>query len=579
MIEKLLVANRGEIAVRAFRAANELGVRSVAVYAPEDRDSVHRLKADESYEIGVAGRPVSTYLNAELIVETAERVGADGVYPGYGFLAESPLLASRCEEAGVVFVGPPADVLELAGNKTRAREVAERAGVPVLAASAPITGGADGRAAAGALGYPLFVKAAMGGGGRGIWMVRSEEELEAALTGATREAEAAFGDGTVYLEQALLPARHIEVQLLADAAGKIVHVFERDCSVQRRHQKVIEITPAPGLDGDLRERICAAAVAFGREIGYVNAGTVEFLLGADGRFAFIEINPRIQVEHTVTEETTDIDLVRAQILIASGASLEELGIAQEGIRQRGVAVQCRVTTENPGKRFRPDAGRITAYRSPGGAGIRLDEGSAFVGAEVSPYFDPLLVKVTACGQNLASAAARARRAVAELRVRGVSTNQSFLLALLRAPEFLAGLTHTGFVDEHPDLIMADPGADRASRLLARLGETTVNREREPPAGIADPRAKLPEVAAEKPVAGSRQRLLELGPAGFAAALRAQQAVALTDTTLRDAHQLLLATRMRTFDMVVAAPALAHGMPGLLSLECWAARPSTWRCDS
>ena len=408
MIEKLLVANRGEIAVRAFRAANELGVRSVAVYAPEDRDSVHRLKADESYEIGVPGRPVSTYLNAELIVDLAQSVGADAVYPGYGFLAESPVLARCCEAAEVTFVGPPPGVLELAGDKTRAREVAQRAGVGVLAASAPITEGAVGREAATALGYPLFVKAAMGGGGRGMRLVRSPEELDAALAGAIREAEAAFGDGTVYLEQALLPARHIEVQLLADATGAIVHLFERDCSVQRRHQKVIEITPAPNLDAQVRERICAAALAVGREIGYVNAGTVEFLLGPDGAFAFIEINPRIQVEHTVTEETTDIDLVRAQILVASGATLAELGIEQEGIRQRGVALQCRVTTENPGNGFRPDAGRITAYRSPGGAGIRLDEGSAFVGAEVSPFFDPLLVKVTARGPTLQSAAARAR---------------------------------------------------------------------------------------------------------------------------------------------------------------------------
>ena len=568
MIEALLVANRGEIAVRAFRAANELGVRSIAVYVPEDRDSVHRLKADESYEIGEPGHPVSNYLDAQLIVDLAVAVGADAIYPGYGFMAENPVLARTAQAAGIRFVGPPAEVLGLAGDKTRAREIARRAGVGVLDASDPVRDAAAASSAAQALGFPLFVKAALGGGGRGMRLVSSLQELPRALDGAMREALAAFGDDTVYLEQAMLRARHIEVQILADAAGGIVHLFERDCSLQRRHQKVIEVTPAPGLDNELRERICEAGVAVAREIGYENAGTVEFLLDPSGRFAFIEMNTRIQVEHTVTEETTDVDLVRAQILIAGGATLEDLGLSQAGIRQRGVALQCRVTTENPANGFRPDAGRITAYRSPGGAGIRLDEGSAFVGAEVSPYFDPLLVKVTARGPDLRSAAARAGRAIAELRVRGVSTNQSFLRALLRHPDFLAGSVHTTFVDEHPDLISANPGADRASRLLSRLTDVTINREREPPPGLIDPREKLPPLAAKAPPAGSRQRLLELGPAAFAAALRAQPAVAVTDTTLRDAHQSLFATRMRTFDMLGAAGHLARELPELLSLECW-----------
>jgi pyruvate carboxylase len=568
MIEALLVANRGEIAVRAFRAANELGVRSIAVYVPEDRDSVHRLKADESYEIGAPGHPVSNYLDAQLIVDLAVAVGADAIYPGYGFMAENPVLARSAQAAGVRFVGPPAEVLGLAGDKTRAREIARRAGVPVLDASDPVRDATAAGSIAEQLGFPLFVKAALGGGGRGMRLVSSPEELPRALDGAMREALAAFGDDTVYLEQAMLMARHIEVQILADGAGEIIHLFERDCSLQRRHQKVIEVTPAPGLDADLRRRICDAGVAVAREIGYENAGTVEFLLDGSGRFAFIEMNPRIQVEHTVTEETTDVDLVRAQILIAGGATLEDLGLSQDSIRQRGVALQCRVTSENPANGFRPDAGRITAYRSPGGAGIRLDEGSAFVGAEVSPFFDPLLVKVTARGPDLRSAAARAGRAVAELRVRGVSTNQSFLRALLRHPDFLAGKVHTTFVDEHPDLISADPGADRASRLLARLTDVTINREREPPAGLIDPREKLPPLPAGKPADGSRQRLLELGPAAFAAALRAAPAVAVTDTTLRDAHQSLFATRMRTFDMLGAAGHLAREMPELLSLECW-----------
>jgi pyruvate carboxylase len=567
MIEALLVANRGEIAIRAFRAANELGVRSIAVYVPEDRDSVHRLKADESYEIGAPGHPVSTYLDAQLIVDLALEVGADAIYPGYGFMSENPELARSCQAAGVIFVGPPPAVLGLAGDKTRAREAARAAGVVVLDASGPLREVAAGLEAAAALGYPLFVKAALGGGGRGMRLVESAEDLPRALEGAMREAQAAFGDGTVYLEQAMLHARHIEVQILADAGGGIVHLFERDCSLQRRHQKVIEVTPAPNLDGELRERICAAAVALAREIGYVNAGTVEFLLDSDGRFAFIEMNPRIQVEHTVTEETTEVDLVRAQILIAGGATLADLGLAQESIRQRGFALQCRVTTEDPANGFRPDAGRITAYRSPGGAGIRLDEGSAFVGAEVSPFFDPLLVKITARGPDLRSAAARAGRAVAELRVRGVRTNQGFLRALLRHPDVLAGNTHTTFVDEHPELIAADRGADRASRLLDYLTDVTINREREPPERLAEPRAKLPLLSGEPPD-GSRQRLAELGAAGFAAALRAQASVAVTDTTLRDAHQSLLATRMRSFDMLAVAPHLARRLPGLLSLECW-----------
>jgi pyruvate carboxylase len=568
MIKALLVANRGEIAVRAFRAANELGVRSIAIYVPEDRDSVHRLKADESYEIGSPGHPVSNYLDAQRIVELAVTVGADAIYPGYGFMSENPLLARTAEQAGVRFVGPPAEVLGLAGDKTRAREIAQRAGVPVLAASDPVRDATAAAAVAQELGFPLFVKAAMGGGGRGMRLVESAQELPRSLDGAMREALAAFGDDTVYLEQAMLQARHIEVQILADAEGAIIHLFERDCSLQRRHQKVIEVTPAPGLDEVLRARICEAAIAVAREIGYVNAGTVEFLLDGSGRFAFIEMNPRIQVEHTVTEETTEVDLVRSQILIAGGATLAQMGLTQDAIRQRGVALQCRVTTENPANGFRPDAGRITAYRSPGGAGIRLDEGSAFVGAEVSPYFDPLLVKVTARGPDLRSAAARAARAVAELRVRGVSTNQSFLRALLRHPDFLAGRVHTTFVDEHPELISADPGADRASRLLNRLTEVTINREREPPATVADPRAKLPPRPGGPPPDGSRQRLLELGPAAFAAQLRAQRAVALTDTTLRDAHQSLFATRMRTFDMLAVGDRLAHQMGGLLSLECW-----------
>ena len=397
-------------------------------------------------------------------------------------------------------------MLGLAGDKTRAREAARAAGVPVLDASGPVSDPQEALKAAQAFGFPLFVKAAHGGGGRGMRLVATAEELPRALDGAIREAQAAFGDGTVYLEQAMLHARHIEVQILADSAGGVVHLFERDCSLQRRHQKVIEITPAPNLDPALRAQICESAVSFAREIGYVNAGTVEFLVDEGGRFAFIEMNPRIQVEHTVTEETTEVDLVRAQILIAGGATLADLGLTQESIFQRGFALQCRVTTEDPANGFRPDAGRITAYRSPGGAGIRLDEGSAFVGAEVSPFFDPLLVKVTTRGPDLRTAAVRAGRAVAELRVRGVRTNQGFLRALLRHPDVLAGKVYTTFVDEHPELIAADSSGDRASRLLARLTDVTINREHEPPPEVIDPRLKLPEAS------GARRARLAPAPA-------------------------------------------------------------------
>lgn len=569
MIEKVLVANRGEIATRAFRAANELRIRSVAMYAPEDRDSVHRLKADEAYEVGEPGHPVSTYLDPAVAVELALRVGADAIYPGYGFMSENPELARACAAAGIVFVGPPPEVLGLAGNKTRARDAALAAGVPVLDASDPVESDEEARAAAERIGFPVFVKASHGGGGRGMRLVTDPAKLAASVQEARSEAEAAFGDGTVYLEQALVRPRHIEVQLLGDASGEVVHLYERDCSLQRRHQKVIEITPAPNLDPELRDRICADAVTFARHVGYVNAGTVEFLLDpASGRYAFIEMNPRIQVEHTVTEETTDVDLVRAQLRIAGGATLADLGIRQDEIRQRGFALQCRVTTEDPANGFRPDAGRITAYRSPGGAGVRLDEGSAFVGAEVTPFFDPLLVKISARGRDLNSAVSRARRAVAELRVRGVKTNQGFLLALLNDPDVLAGDTHTTFVDERPDLSAAGPGRDRASRLLDRLAEVTVNHDPATRALAGDPRSKLPTLPPGMPPAGSRQRLLELGPAAFAAELRAQPALALTDTTLRDAHQSLFATRMRTHDMLAVAPHLAHELPRLLSLEVW-----------
>ena len=570
MLEKILVANRGEIAIRAFRAAYELDIRTVAVYTPEDRGSLHRQKADEAYEIGEVGHPVRAYLDIETLVETAKRVGADAIYPGYGFLSESSAFSRACEEAGITFVGPPPEVLALTGDKMRARRAAEEAGIPVLRASDPIEDPAGATSIAEEIGYPVFVKAAGGGGGRGLRRVERSEDLPGAIETAIREAQGAFGDSTVFLEQAVTRPRHIEVQILADAEGNVIHLFERDCSVQRRHQKVLEMAPAPNLDPELRDRLCEDAVRFGHAVGYLGAGTVEFLVGEDGEYAFIEMNPRIQVEHTVTEETTDVDLVHAQIRIAGGETLPELGLIQEEIRQRGVALQCRVTTEDPGSGFRPDTGRISAYRSPGGAGIRLDDsGATYAGAEVSPYFDSLLGKLTARGANLLSASRRARRALAEFRVRGVATNVAFLRAVLADPDFLDGRATTSFIDERPHLTSVSTGEDRASRLLALLADVTVNSPYGPPPSVPDPRTKLPPLESNsEPPDGSRQRLLELGPEGFARHLRQSDALQVTDTTMRDAHQSLLATRMRTFDMIAVAPHIARTLPQLFSAEVW-----------
>ena len=570
-MDKVLVANRGEIAIRVFRAAYELGIATVAVYTQEDRGAPHRLKADEAYAIGEPGHPVRAYLDIATLVATARRVGADAVHPGYGFLSESADFARACTDAGLVFVGPPADVLVLTADKRTARRAAADAGIPVLKASEALADPAAAAAAAEDIGYPVFVKAASGGGGRGLRRVERAADLATAVQTAQREAKGAFGDDTVFLEQALVHPRHIEVQLLADAGGEVLHLYERDCSVQRRHQKVVEMAPAPNLDPALRERLCTDAVRFARTVGYRNAGTVEFLVDPDGRHAFIEMNPRIQVEHTVTEETTDVDIVQSQLQIAAGARFADLGLSQEAVRPRGVAIQCRVTTENPMNGFRPDTGRITGYRSAAGAGIRLDTGSGHVGAEISPYFDSLLVKLTARGRDLPAAAARARRALAEFRVRGVTTNVAFLRAVLADPDFLAGRTDTSFVDDRPHLMRVSAGADRGSRMLAYLADVTVNRPNGDAPDAPDPLTKLPprdETHAEQAPPGSRQRLRDLGPAGFARWLRETAALQVTDTTFRDAHQSLLATRMRTFDMLAAGPVIARRLPQLLSLEVW-----------
>ena len=582
-MRKVLIANRGEIAIRAARAARELGVSSVAVFSYEDRSALHRQVADEAYQIGEPGHPVRSYLDIDALIGIARTAGADAVYPGYGFLSESAVFAQAVVDAGLTWVGPSPTTLVLTGDKVRARESAERAGVAVLAASGPVSTAEEAVAQAETIGFPVFVKASGGGGGRGLRRVESADEVRAVFEVARREAEAAFGDDTLFVEQAVIRPRHVEVQILADAAGNVVHLFERDCSVQRRHQKVVEIAPAPGLPRQLIDALCADAVAFAREVDYRSAGTVEFLVWADpsGRaarsvsgfgYAFIEMNPRIQVEHTVTEEITGVDLVLAQLRIAAGESLASLGIAQDDIAIQRTAIQCRITTEDPADDFRPSTGTIVAYRSPGGPGIRLD-GSAYAGAVVTPFYDSLLVKQTASGADFTAAARRARRGLSDFVIRGVASNIDFLQGLLANQDFLAGDLSTAFLDDHPELMAGTPGAHlgEAGSLLLRLAETTVNR----PHGFAtttvrEPADRLP--ANRVPVSAApitAKALLDAdGPEALARWLRARTAVAVTDTTLRDAHQSLLATRVRTIDLVPGATATGQLLPGLFSLECW-----------
>jgi pyruvate carboxylase len=573
MFKKILVANRGEIAIRAFRAAYELGAATVAVFPYEDRNSMHRLKADEAYQIGEQGHPVRAYLDVAEIIRVAKEAGADAIYPGYGFLSENPDLASAAAEAGITFIGPPTKVLEMAGNKVTAKEHAIAAGVPVLASTPASRDIEELLAGADAIGFPIFAKAVAGGGGRGMRRVEKKEDLREALEAAMREADSAFGDPTMFLEQAVVRPRHIEVQILADATGETVHLFERDCSVQRRHQKVIEIAPAPNLDEDTRQAMYRDAIAFAKSIGYVNAGTVEFLLDTagerKGKHVFIEMNPRIQVEHTVTEEVTDVDLVQSQMRIAYGETLKELGLEQKDLRLRGAALQCRITTEDPAAGFRPDTGKITTYRSPGGAGIRLDGGTINAGAQISPHFDSMLVKMTCRGRDFTAAVTRAKRGLAEFRLRGVTTNIPFLQAVLDDPDFAAGDLSTSFIDERPWLVRGRQSKDRGTKVLNWLADVTVNQPNGSGAGVINPSVKLPDIDIDTPApAGSRQRLLELGPVGFASALRAQTALAVTETTMRDAHQSLLATRVRTRDLVAIAPYVARLTPQLLSVEAW-----------
>lgn len=565
--KKILVANRGEIAVRAYRAAYELGAETVAVYPKEDRNSFHRSHASEAWLIGKNDSPVKAYLNIDEIIRVARQAHVDAIYPGYGFLSENAQFARECAENGITFIGPSPEVLELTGDKAKAVRAAREAGLPVLEETVATDDIDQLVEAAKGQTYPLFVKAVAGGGGRGMRFINNPKELRHLAAEASREALSAFGDARVYIERAVINPQHIEVQILGDSTGNIIHLFERDCSVQRRHQKVVEIAPAQHLSKKLREEICAAAVRFCKHIGYTGAGTVEFLVDEEENFVFIEMNPRIQVEHTVTEEVTQVDLVKAQMEIASGKTLEELGFKQENIVTYGAALQCRITTEDPANGFRPDTGTITSYRSPGGAGVRLD-GAIQLGGEITAHFDSMLVKLTCRGSDFETAVARAQRALAEFQVSGTATNIGFLRALLREPDFLGSRVSTSFINEHPWLMSAPPADDEPGRILDYLAEITVNRPHGAPPVVISPREKLPSLPLGQPPRGSRDLLRDLGPQKFAERIRKQNALAITDTTFRDAHQSLLATRVRSAALVDAARFTSYLTPELFSVEAW-----------
>jgi pyruvate carboxylase len=600
-IRKLLVANRSEIAIRVFRTATELGIRTVAIYSHEDRFALHRFKADEAYRVGHPGEPIRAYLDIAGIVALARQHEVDAIHPGYGFLSENANFARACQEAGLTFIGPSVQILEQLGDKVVARNIAQKAGVPVLPGSTAVKTNEEAHKLAEKLGFPVMVKAAMGGGGRGMRVAASADKLDDALDQARREAGTAFGIPDVFLEKYIARARHIEVQLLGDHHGNLVHLFERDCSLQRRHQKMVEIAPALNLDPALRQRILDAALAVGQSVRLDNAGTVEFLVDVDsGNFYFIEVNPRIQVEHTVTEEVTGYDVVKCQILVAQGSPLSdpEIGLGdQERVATHGYALQCRVTTEDPANNFLPDYGKLSNYRSASGMGIRLDAGSAFTGAVITPFYDSMLVKVTAHGLRFVDAARRMLRSLQEFRVRGVKTNIPFLVNLVTNPDFLAGGCTTRFIDETPALFKFARRQDRATRLLRYIADVIVNGHpliASKPAGI--PREPVPvplplpfpsplplsgdhELAKGKGEGetpggtpslspGTRDKFRELGADKFARWVLEQQRLLVTDTTFRDAHQSLLATRMRTYDMLRIAPFYAARLSELFSLEMW-----------
>ena len=569
--KRVLVANRGEIAIRIFRACKELGIRSVAIYSEEDKNTLFRTKADESYQIGKGKAPVDAYLAIDEIIELARAKGIEAIHPGYGFLSENTAFARACEAADIEFIGPDYNMMDNLGDKVKSKIIAGSVGVPTIPGNKETVPDVETALAfAEDCGYPVMLKAAAGGGGRGMRIVRAAEEMKDQFTSAKSEAAKAFGIDDIFIEKYLERPKHIEVQVLGDKHGNVVHLFERDCSIQRRHQKVIEFTPALNIAEELRQRLCEDAIKIAKAVGYRSAGTVEFLIDKDGNHYFIEMNPRIQVEHTVTEMTTGIDLVQSQILIAEGYPLDspEVGIVQDQIRPRGYAIQCRVTTEDPMNGFAPDTGVITKYNSPGGFGIRLDAGNAFVGAEISPYYDSLLVKVTSWARNFEDAANKAGRALKEMNVKGVKTNRTFLLNVLNHPVFREGGCDTGFISDHPQLLNVQPKEDKEMKVLTFLGEKYVNGNRgvKPDFNIpAFPRIKPQQV---QPLRGTKQLIDEKGPEGVVEWIKAQDKLLMTDTSMRDAQQSLMATRVRTVDMEKIAPAVALYGKDLFSLEMW-----------
>lgn len=575
-IKKILVANRSEIAIRVFRAANELGLKTVAIFAEQDKVALHRFKADEAYQVGKGLGPIEAYLSIDEILRVAKQAKVDAIHPGYGFLSESPEFADACDEAGIIFIGPRPETMRGLGNKVAARNLAIEAGVPVMPATDPLPDDMEEiKRQAKEIGYPVMLKASWGGGGRGMRVIPDEETLTRDVLAAKREAMAAFGKDEIYLEKLVQRARHVEVQILGDGQGGVVHLFERDCSIQRRHQKVVERAPAPYLSPEKRQELCDYGLKIGKQVNYRGAGTIEFLMDADtGAVYFIEVNPRVQVEHTVTEEVTGIDIVQAQIQIAGGARIgtPESGVPEQAqIRLNGHALQCRITTEDPDQNFIPDYGRITAYRGATGFGIRLDGGTAYSGAVITRFYDPLLEKVTAWAPSAELACKRMDRALREFRIRGVATNLVFLENIIDHPNFRSNEYTTRFIDDTPELFTQTSRKDRATKLLTYIADVSVNghpetRSRaEPPKDAMIP--KVPVFGSEKP-AGTKQLLDELGPKGFADWMKSQKQALITDTTMRDGHQSLLATRMRTHDIAAIAEAYSTGLPNLFSLECW-----------
>ena len=569
-IKKVLVANRGEIAIRVFRACYDLGLSTVAIYSKEDKYNLFRTKADESYLIGETKSPLGAYLAIDEIIRLAKRKGVDAIHPGYGFLSENADFARACEEAGLIFIGPPSSVLAGMGDKLSAKDIALRCGVPTIPGTTePLASLEDALQKASEYGYPVILKASAGGGGRGMRRANTPQELADAFQLVKNESRKAFGSEDIFLEKYLENPKHIEVQILADQYGNIVHLYERDCSVQRRYQKVVEFTPAFTLPEELRREIHSDAVKIAREAGYVNAGTVEFLVAADGRHYFIEMNPRIQVEHTVTEMVTGIDIVKAQINIAQGLPLSHpsIGIpSQEAVSQRGYAIQCRITTEDPRNNFAPDTGKITTYRSGGGFGVRLDAGNAFTGAEITPYYDSLLVKITTFDNTFEGTARKMLRAIAEIRIRGVKTNMSFLNNILTHPVFLSGRCHTKFIDDTPELFATTESKDRATKVLKYLGNIIIQNPEAPERTYEAPRVS--DFTDVPRPTGLKQYLDQHGPEGLKDWILSQKKLLITDTTLRDAHQSLLATRVRSRDLITIADATSHILNGAFSLEMW-----------